>query len=69
MSKIPFPTPHIKASPDDIAETVLMPGDPLRSEYIAKNYLDHPVLFNDVRGIHGYTGEYRGKWTHNMKRW
>ena len=55
-----YPTPHIDASPEDIAKTVLMPGDPLRSEFIAKNYLDSPVLFNNVRGVQGYTGKYRG---------
>ena len=56
-----YPTPHINATPDDIAKTVLMPGDPLRSEFIAKNFLTNPVLVNDVRGVHGYTGEYNGK--------
>ena len=55
------PTPHIQASLDQIAKTVLMPGDPLRSEFIAKTYLDDPVLVNNVRGVHGYTGKYRGK--------
>ncbi len=58
---MPVPTPHITARADQIAKTVLMPGDPLRSEFIAKNYLENPVLVNDVRGIHGYTGTYRGK--------
>ncbi len=55
------PTPHIKASPSDIAKVVLMPGDPLRSEYVAKNFLENPVLFNNVRGVQGYTGEWNGK--------
>ncbi|MBR5119877.1 MAG: purine-nucleoside phosphorylase [Clostridia bacterium] len=55
------PTPHISAKKEDIAKTVLMPGDPLRSEFIAKNFLTNPVLVNDVRGVHGYTGEYNGK--------
>ena len=44
-----------------IAKTVLMPGDPLRAKYIAENYLEDPVLFNDVRNMLGYTGKYEGK--------
>lgn len=55
------PTPHINAAVGDFAPTVLMPGDPLRSEFIAKTFLTDPVLVNDVRGVHGYTGTYRGK--------
>ena len=58
---MPVPTPHITASADQIAKTVLMPGDTLRSEFIAKNYLENPVLVNDVRGVHGYTGTYKGR--------
>ena len=54
-------TPHIAAGKGDFAKTVLMPGDPLRAKYIAENYLEKAVLVNDVRGIHGYTGDYRGK--------
>ncbi len=54
-------TPHITAKKGDFAKTVLMPGDPLRSEFIAKTYLENPVLVNDVRGVHGYTGTYKGK--------
>jgi purine-nucleoside phosphorylase len=54
-------TPHISAKLGDFAKTVLMPGDPLRSEFIAKNYLTDAVLVNDVRGVHGYTGYYNGK--------
>ncbi len=54
------PTPHINATPEQIAETVLMPGDPKRSAFIATNFLDSPVLFNDVRGVQGYTGFYHG---------
>ena len=61
MSNKPYPTPHINAKPEDFAKTVLMPGDPLRSEFIAKTFLKNPVLVNDVRGVHGYTGEYNGK--------
>ena len=59
MSNIP--TPHITAKKDDFAETVLMPGDPLRSKFIAENFLENPVLINNVRGVHGYTGTYKGK--------
>ena len=55
-----YPTPHINASPSDFAKTVLMPGDPLRSKFIAENFLDSPQLINNVRGIHGYTGMYKG---------
>ena len=55
------PTPHINAVPGDFAETVLMPGDPLRSKYIAENYLDGASLVNDVRGAQGYTGTWKGK--------
>lgn len=59
MSKIP--TPHIEAKEGDFARTVLMPGDPLRSKYIAENFLEDAVLVNNVRGVHGYTGTYNGK--------
>ena len=55
------PTPHISAHPGDFASTVLMPGDPLRAQYIAQHYLEDPVLVNNVRGVQGYTGFYRGK--------
>ena len=54
------PTPHISAKPGDFSKTVLMPGDPLRSKFIAENFLENPVLVNNVRGVHGYTGTYRG---------
>lgn len=53
-------TPHISAEKCDIASTVLMPGDPLRSRLIAENFFEKPVLFNDVRGVQGYTGFYKG---------
>ena len=56
-----YPTPHINASPSDFAPTVLMPGDPKRSAFIAENFLTSPVLVNDVRGIQGYTGLYKGE--------
>ena len=60
MSNFPS-TPHINVS-DDIGfgKTVLMPGDPLRSKFIAENFLENPVLVNNVRGVHGYTGYYKG---------
>ena len=53
-------TVHNKAKKDQIARTVLMPGDPLRSRYVAENFLTDPVLVNDVRGVQGYTGTYKG---------
>ena len=56
-----YPTPHINATPNDIAKTVLMPGDPLRAKFVAENFLENAVLFNNVRGIQGYTGTYKGK--------
>ena len=59
MSKTP--TPHIGCAPSDFAPTVLMPGDPLRAKFIAETFLDAPKLVNNVRGVHGYTGEYKGK--------
>jgi purine-nucleoside phosphorylase len=55
------PTPHINAAPADIAKVVLMPGDPLRSEFVAKNFLKNATLFNNVRGVQGYTGEWNGQ--------
>ena len=55
-----YPTPHINAKPEDFAKTVLMPGDPKRSKFIADNYLKDAVLVNDVRGVQGYTGTYKG---------
>ncbi len=56
-----IPTPHIEAKKGDFAKTVLMPGDPLRSKFIAENYLEDAVLVNNVRGVQGYTGFYKGK--------
>ncbi len=56
-----IPTPHITAKAGDFAKTVLMPGDPKRSKFIAENYLENAVLVNDVRGVQGYTGYYKGK--------
>ncbi|MBQ8295318.1 MAG: purine-nucleoside phosphorylase [Clostridia bacterium] len=55
------PTPHISAKVGDFAKTVLMPGDPLRARFIAENYLENAVLVNNVRGVQGYTGYYKGK--------
>ena len=55
-----YPTPHNSASPEDFAKTVLMPGDPLRAKFVAENFLTGAVLVNNVRGIGGYTGEYKG---------
>lgn len=55
-----YPTPHINATPQDFGQTVLMPGDPLRAKYIADNFLTDPVLVNNVRGVQGYTGTYKG---------
>ena len=61
MSNPNIPTPHITAKEGDFARTVLMPGDPLRARFIAENFLENPVLVNDVRGVQGYTGDYQGK--------
>lgn len=54
-------TPHISAAPGAFAPTVLMPGDPLRAKFVADTFLDSPVQINQVRGMLGYTGSYRGK--------
>lgn len=53
-------TPHNNANKGDIAGTVLMPGDPLRAKFIAENYLENPVCYNEVRGMLGFTGTYKG---------
>lgn len=53
-------TPHISAEKGQFAKTVLMPGDPLRAKFIAENFLENPVLINNVRGVQGYTGTVRG---------
>lgn len=60
LSSLTPPTPHIAAAKGDFAKTVLMPGDPKRSEYMVKKYLQNAKLVNDVRGVQGYTGEYKG---------
>ena len=64
MSKnlsIPVPTPHIEAKKGDFAKTVLMPGDPLRAKFIAETYLEDYKCVNQVRGMLGFTGTYKGK--------
>ena len=61
MSNSNIPTPHINAKEGDFAPTVLMPGDPLRSQFIAEHFLENARLINNVRGVQGYTGEYHGK--------
>jgi purine-nucleoside phosphorylase len=53
-------TVHIGAQPGDIADTVLLPGDPLRAKWAAETFLDNPVCVNDVRGMLGFTGTWRG---------
>ena len=52
---------HIGANKGDIAETILLPGDPLRAKWIAESFFENPVCFNEVRGMLGYTGTYQGK--------
>ncbi len=56
-----IPTPHIAAKKGDFAQTVLMPGDPLRAKFIAENFLDNTRLVNNLRGVQGYTGYYKNK--------
>ena len=55
------PTPHIEAKLGEIAKTVIMAGDPLRAKFMAEKYLDNPLQYNNVRGMLGYTGTYKGK--------
>lgn len=55
-----MPTPHNSAKKGDFAKTVLMPGDPLRAKFIAETFLTDPKLVNNVRGVQGYTGTYKG---------
>lgn len=55
------PTPHIGAQYGEIAETVIMAGDPLRAKLMAERFLDDAVQFNNVRGMLGFTGTYKGK--------
>ena len=56
-----MPTPHNSAVKGEIADIVLMPGDPLRAKYIAENFLENAKCFNEVRGMLGFTGMYQGK--------
>ena len=55
-----MPTPHNAAAKGDIAKTILMPGDPLRAKFIAETFFTDPKLFNNIRGVQGYTGTYKG---------
>ena len=59
MAKVP--TPHIGAQHGEIAPTVIMAGDPLRAQFMAENFLENPVQFNNIRGMLGFTGTYNGK--------
>ncbi len=52
---------HIEAAPGEIADKILLPGDPLRAKFIAENFLENPVCFNHIRGMLGYTGTYKGQ--------
>lgn len=52
---------HIGAKQGEIADKILLPGDPLRAKYIAETYLEDPLLYNEVRGMYGYTGTYKGE--------
>ena len=61
MEKAKTPTPHIGAQYGEIAPTVIMAGDPLRAKFMAENFLDSPVQFNNVRGMLGYTGTHQGR--------
>ncbi|MCD8084568.1 MAG: purine-nucleoside phosphorylase [Clostridiales bacterium] len=61
MSNHSIPTPHIGALPGQIAETILLPGDPLRAQFIARNFLDGVTQFNATRNMLGFTGTYHGK--------
>ena len=60
-AKSNVPTPHIGAMPGEIAETILLPGDPLRAQFIAENYLSNVKQFNSVRSMFGFTGTYEEK--------
>ena len=58
--KLTPPTPHINAPKGAFAKTVLLPGDPKRARYIAEKFLQDAKLVNDIRGVQGYTGYYKG---------
>lgn len=61
MADSKIPTPHISAKEGEIAETILLPGDPLRAKFIADNFLEDVVQFNETRNMLGFTGVYQGK--------
>ena len=61
MPPLTAPTPHIQAMPGDIAETILLPGDPLRAKFIADTYLENVKQFNGTRGMLGFTGTSQGR--------
>ena len=61
MAKENCPTPHIGAQYGEIAKTMIMAGDPLRAKLMAERFLENPVLINNVRGMLGFTGTYKGK--------
>lgn len=61
MSECKVPTPHIAAKEGEIAETILLPGDPLRAKYIADHFLTDVKQFNETRNMLGFTGYYKGK--------
>ncbi len=61
MSERKIPTPHIGAGEGEIAETILLPGDPLRAKYIADHFLTDVTQFNATRNMFGFTGYYKGK--------
>ena len=61
MAKEQCPTPHIGAQYGEIAKTVIMAGDPLRAKFMAEHFLEHPVQFNSIRNMFGYTGTYKGQ--------
>ena len=61
MAKEQCPTPHIGAQYGEIAKTMIMAGDPLRAKLMAERFLTNPVQINNVRGMLGFTGEYKGK--------
>lgn len=52
---------HIEAKAGEIADKILLPGDPLRAKYIAETFLEDPICYNNVRGMLGYTGVYKGE--------
>lgn len=61
MNQTKTPTPHIGAKYGEIAETVIMAGDPLRAKLMAESFLENPVQFNNIRGMLGFTGTHKGK--------